>query len=210
LRSGAADKRYSSNLMRQFIHSEISEIVPFDVLEEEHQSDALAWVASGADLCRISKPATPPKHLVSYFAVVDGENILLVDHRNAQLWLPSGGHVEPGEHPRETVVRELLEELGFTASHEIDPPLMITSTETVGLTFGHTDVSLWYVVRGDRSQELTYDEQEFCGVRWFNFAEVPYGRTDPHMRRFVQKLRFNSTIDSDAMHQSFQRWAPYE
>lgn len=175
--------------MRQFIHSEISEIVPFDVLEEEHQSDALAWVASGADLCRVSKPATPPKHLVSYFAVVDEESILLVDHRNAQLWLPSGGHVEPGEHPRETVVRELLEELGLTASHEIGTPLMITSTETVGLTFGHTDVSLWYVIRGDRSQELRYDEQEFNGVRWFNFAEVPYGRTDPHMRRFVQKLK---------------------
>jgi 8-oxo-dGTP diphosphatase len=175
--------------MRQFIHSEISDIVPFDAIEQEHQADALAWVASGITLCRISKPAIPAKHLVSYFAVVDGENILLVDHKNAQLWLPSGGHVEPSEHPRETVLRELFEELGITPLHEIGPPLMITSTATVGLTAGHTDVSLWYVVPGDISQELRYDEQEFSGVRWFNFAELPYERADPHMRRFVQKLR---------------------
>ena len=181
--------------MRQQIHSEIEFIVPLDALEAKHRTDALAWVESGADLCRVTKPATPPKHLVSYFAVVDGENILLVDHKNAQLWLPSGGHVEPGEHPRETVARELFEELGFKASHDIGPPLMITSTETVGLTAGHTDVSLWYVVRGERGQALRYDEGEFNGVRWFDFSEVPYDRTDPHMRRFVQKLRSGRSFE---------------
>ncbi|MEE3919135.1 NUDIX domain-containing protein [Micromonospora sp. BRA006-A] len=31
------------------------------------------------------------------------------------MWLPSGGHVEPGEHPADTVRRELREELGVAA-----------------------------------------------------------------------------------------------
>ncbi len=175
--------------MRQQIFSEIESIVPGDALEAEHREAALAWVESGIELCRLAKPATPPKHLVSYFAVVDGEHILLVDHKNAQLWLPSGGHVEPGEHPRETVARELLEELGFKATHAVGPPLMITTTDTVGLTAGHTDVSLWYVVRAERGQVLQHDEGEFHGVRWFHFLEVPYGRTDPHLHRFIQKLK---------------------
>jgi 8-oxo-dGTP diphosphatase len=177
--------------MRQQIYSEIEFIVPFDTIEAGHRADALAWVESGAELCRLAKPATPPRHLVSYFAVVDGESILLVDHKNARLWLPSGGHVEPGEHPRETVARELFEELGFKATHEIGPPLLITSAETVGLTAGHTDVSLWCVFRGDRGEVLRHDEEEFNSVHWFDFSEIPYGRTDPHMRRFVQKLRSN-------------------
>ncbi|UDF37610.1 UNVERIFIED_ORG: NUDIX hydrolase [Shinella sp. XGS7] len=181
--------------MRQQIYSEIEAIVPLDALEVKHRADALAWVESGAELCRVAKPATPPKHLVSYFAVVDGESILLVDHKNAQLWLPSGGHVEPGEHPRETVARELVEELGFNSAHEIGEPLMITATDTVGLTAGHTDVSLWYVVRGQRAQVIRYDEEEFNGVRWFDFSEVPYDRTDPHMHRFVQKLRSNQSLE---------------
>jgi 8-oxo-dGTP diphosphatase len=80
---------------------------------------------------------------VSYFAVVDEQRVLLVDHRNAQLWLPAGGHVEPHEHPRTTVVRELREELGLVAPHAIGAPVMVTSVSTVGLTAGHTDVCLW-------------------------------------------------------------------
>ena len=148
----------------------------------------MAWIDSGAPLCRTAKPATPPKHLVSYFAIVDGDHILLVDHKSAQLWLPPGGHVEPGEHPRETVTRELEEELGFSAAHEIGVPLMVTCTTTVGVTAGHVDVSLWYVVRAPRAQRISFDEREFAGVCWFHHSEVPPQRSDPHSGRFLAKL----------------------
>ncbi len=178
----------SVNLHRHQIRFEIAAINPVDPLEKQHQADALAWVDSGVELIRQAKPATPPKHLVSYFAVVDGEHILLVDHKNAQLWLPAGGHVETCEHPRETVRRELQEELAFASAHDIGPPLMVTCTETVGLTAGHTDVSLWYVVRAKKSQVMRFDASEFNGVRWFAFAEVPLERSDPHMGRFIAKL----------------------
>lgn len=174
---------------RQHIRHEIASISPLDALEARHRDEALAWVDSGVELIRQAKPATPPQHLVSYFAVVDGAHILLVDHRNAQLWLPAGGHVEPNEHPRETVARELFEELGFAAAHEIGPPLMVTCTETVGLTAGHTDVSLWYVVRAPRSQAIRFDAGEFNGVRWFALVDIPLERSDPHMGRFIEKLR---------------------
>ena len=174
--------------LRDRIRGEIAAITPQDVLETRHIEDALAWVDSGAQLFRIAKPATPPKHLVSYFAVVDDGHILLVDHKNAQLWLPAGGHVEPGEHPRATVLREIKEELGFSPAHEIGPPLMLTITETVGLTAGHTDVSLWYVVQGSRTQAMKFDASEFHAVCWFPFDQVPLDRSDPHLGRFIQRL----------------------
>ncbi|AMP03187.1 NUDIX domain-containing protein [Collimonas pratensis] len=174
--------------LRQQIRTEFSSINPLDALERTQIAAALAWLDSGAELCRLAKPATPPKHLVSYFAVVDDGHVLLVDHKNAQLWLPPGGHVEAGEHPRATVLRELEEELGFTASHAIQPPLLLTVTTTVGLTAGHTDVSLWYIVRASCSQQIHFDESEFNAVRWFRFAEVPLARSDPHMDRFLKKL----------------------
>src|SRR5687767_6375732 len=101
----AAVEQNPSTHMRAVVRAELEAIVPFDALESEHLSDALDWVDSGAELFRVAQPATPPKHLVSYFAVVDSEHILLVDHKNAQLWLPAGGHVEPLEHPRATVER---------------------------------------------------------------------------------------------------------
>lgn len=79
-------------MTRAAIRREVASIQPYDELEKTHRIDALAWIDSGAPLFRTAKPATPPKHLVSYFAVVDGREILLVDHKSAQLWLPPGGH----------------------------------------------------------------------------------------------------------------------
>lgn len=169
--------------------SELRNIRPLDGAEKAHLEDAIAWVESGAPLFRTARPAIPPKHLVSYFAVVDEGNILLVDHKNAQLWLPSGGHVEPDEDPRVTVVRELKEELGLdVAVQDIGPPMMVTVAETGGFTSGHTDVSLWYVVQGDRSSTLEFDEGEFNEVRWFPFSQAPLQRSDPHLGRFLAKL----------------------
>ncbi|MEZ5649444.1 MAG: NUDIX domain-containing protein [Burkholderiaceae bacterium] len=176
--------------MRSLVLAQLKSIDPATAVEAEQLDDAISWVESGAPLCRVEKPATPRKHLVSYFPVVDGEYILLVDHRNAMRWLPPGGHVETGEDPRTTVVRELREELGLEATvGEIPEPLMVSVTETVGHTSGHTDVSLWYTVRRSRSEPLCYDEGEFKSVRWFSFSEVPYERTDPNLERFIAKLR---------------------
>lgn len=174
--------------MRNQIRDEVAAIQPLDDLEREHITEALAWIDSGAELCRLAKPATPAMHLVSYAVIVDDDNVLLVDHRNARLWLPTGGHVEPGEHPRTTAVREIREELGLAAELPIEPPLMITSTVTVGLAAGHTDISLWYVLRADRRQPVRFDPVEFISAQWFALHEVPFERSDPHMRRFIAKL----------------------
>lgn len=174
--------------MRADIRREVELIQPVDELEMATQLDVLAWLDSGVEICRLEKPAHPPKHLISYFAIVDREHILLVDHINAELWLPPGGHVEPGEHPRATVIREALEELSFDGEFLIDRPLFLTLTETVGKTAGHTDVSLWYVLRGHRAADLVFDDSEFRGVRWFHKDEVPLDRTDRNMGRFLNKL----------------------
>jgi 8-oxo-dGTP diphosphatase len=174
--------------MRSAIRQEVASIEPLDGLERAHCEDALAWIDSGAELCRVHKPATPPKHLVSYFVLVDHDYVLLVDHKDAQLWLPSGGHVEPGEHPRATVARELREELGLELGGATEAPLMLTISATVGITAGHTDVSLWYVVNADRGVALEFDAEEFHSVQWFHFSEAPVSRSDPHLERFLGKL----------------------
>ncbi|MDH5672048.1 MAG: NUDIX hydrolase [Myxococcales bacterium] len=174
--------------MRRAIRAEVQSIAPLDEVERETVEQVLRWVDSGASLCRIEKPATPPRHLVSYFVLVDGDHVLLVDHINAERWLPTGGHVEPGEHPRDTVRREVREELGIEHDFLFAEPLLISSVETVGKTAHHTDVSLWYALRGDREQALRYDASEFHSVRWFHRDAIPFGQSDPHMRRFLEKL----------------------
>ena len=172
------------------LHDLVSGLRPYDDLEAAHRTETLAWLAATDDVHRRVKPATPPRHLVSYVVPTDPDSgdVLLVDHRNARLWLPPGGHVEPGEDPGRTAVRELDEELGVAGAAA--EPVFLTVTETVGVDAGHTDVSLWYVATVGRDEPLTVDAGEFAGVRWWTRDEIAAadpGRFDPHLGRFLAK-----------------------
>lgn len=177
--------------IRSKIRSLASQIRPADREEIEHITFVEKWIDSGAEIFRIAKPATPNPHLVAYFLLIDQDKqqLLLVDHKNANLWLPAGGHVEINEDPAETVKRECGEELRIKAEFLFDKPIFLTVTKTVGQTAGHTDVSLWYVLKGNSLHSTDYDKEEFNGVRWFGIDELPYNRSDPHMQRFIKKLK---------------------
>src|SRR5580693_5041128 len=114
----------------------VTGIVPADDLESAHRSDTLRWLGATRDIYRRARPATPPRHLVSYAVLIDPRDLslFLVDHRLAGLRLPPGGHVEPGEDPADTVRREAMEELGITADLSVagPRPALLTVTPTVG------------------------------------------------------------------------------
>lgn len=174
----------------------VASIVPADGIERAHQSDVLAWLDSTDDIYRRVKPATPPWHLVSYAVLVDPRDLslFLVDHILAGLWLPPGGHVEPGEDPAATVCREAMEELGIEADFCVagNRPVFLTMTRTAGLDASHTDVSLWYLISGNRQLPIALDPREFRGGRWWTAAEIgAAGQAlfDPHFSRFIAKIR---------------------
>jgi 8-oxo-dGTP diphosphatase len=175
------------------VHDLVAAVTPLDALESEHIADTLRWLESTDDVFRRSKPATPDRHLVSYVVILDRQNleVLLVDHVNAGLFLPPGGHVEPDEHPAAAARRECREELGIEASFsERAAPFFVTVTTTVGLDAGHSDVSLWFVSDGSRHLEMTVDQVEFRGSRWWTLQEVQSASAegfDPHFQRFIMK-----------------------
>lgn len=175
----------------ELVHELVSRLEPGDDLERRHRDQVLEWLAATDDVFRRVKPAVPPQHLVSYVVPVDPADgsVLLVDHINAGLWLPPGGHVEPDEDPAVTARRETTEELGVDAG--TTTPLFLTVTGTVGIDSGHTDVSLWFVLGLDRETPLTPDAGEFHSVRWWSRAELAAAdpaRFDPHLFRFLAKL----------------------
>jgi len=123
--------------LKSMITALVSDIELTDDLGRKHTRDVLSWLAGTDDIFRRARPLTPSPHLVSYFLLVDrlAGRVLLCDHRLSGLWLPTGGHVEPGEHPLDTVRREAVEELGVTAQPDPefgDRPFFLTMTETVG------------------------------------------------------------------------------
>lgn len=134
-------------------------------------------------------------HLVSYFVVLDEtrRELLLVAHRKAGLWLPTGGHVEPMEDPWDTVTRECREELCIEAAPSAVSgvqPFFLTISQTRGHG-QHTDVSLWYVLRSSAGSITLFDEEEFEAIKWLSPQRVlaePADTLDPHMHRFTRKL----------------------
>lgn len=181
--------------MRDIISREVQAIVPFDQRESLDKQKTLKWIQSGAGLFRIHKPAVPDKHLVVYFVLVDFEaqSILLCDHILANLWLPLGGHVDDGEHPREAAAREAQEELGIQV-HFGDHPLFLTYTTTN--RDHHDDISLWYVLAGSTDMTLDWDPREMRDCKWFAYDEIKAmldAETDPRLKVFVEKLK---TLDN--------------
>ncbi|GAP48261.1 NUDIX hydrolase [Streptomyces azureus] len=181
---------------RGHLLSLVGAIEPWDYLERTHLDATRQWIASGAPLYRVRKPDVPAKHLVSYFVVLDDTRgqLLLVAHRKAGLWLPAGGHVEPGEDPWAAVVRECREELGIEAVASPitgEQPLFLTVTRTQGQR-AHTDVSLWYLLNAGAHTITSYDHSEFNAIRWLTDEQVleePDDLLDPHMHRFTRKLQ---------------------
>jgi 8-oxo-dGTP pyrophosphatase MutT (NUDIX family) len=176
--------------MRNSIYQLISSIKAYDDLENQHKQFALAWIESGADLFRITKPDVPQIHLVSYFAVFNDakSKILLGHHKAADLWLPSGGHVEANEHPADTVKRECLEELDIAAKFAFAAPVFLTVTDVNCNNSTHTDVSLWYALHSDENLAINFCKTEYYAMQFFEFKSIPYPKTDPHMQRFLTKL----------------------
>jgi 8-oxo-dGTP diphosphatase len=175
----------------------VADVTPFDNLGHEHRDATLCWLAGTDDIYRRAKPRTPSPHLVSYFLLVDrpASSVLLCDHRLSGLWLPTGGHVEPGEHPTDTVRREAGEELGIEAQPDPvfgDRPFLLTVTETAEPPeVRHTDVSLWFALSGQVGQRLWPDEREFVEVRWWTASElrgIELDRFEPHLMRALDAL----------------------
>ncbi|HLK78621.1 MAG TPA: NUDIX hydrolase [Streptosporangiaceae bacterium] len=183
--------------LKSLITGLVSGIEPTDDLGQEHRQNTLSWLAGTDDIFRRVKPRTPSPHLVSYFLLVDrpAGSVLLCDHRLSGLWLPTGGHVEPGEHPLDTVRREVVEELGVNAQLDAkfrDRPFFLTMTETAGPPeMRHVDVSIWFALAGRVGQPLNPDQREFAQVRWWTAAEIRHSdldRFEPHLLRALDAL----------------------
>ena len=113
------------------------------------------------------------EHFCSFFLPIDvkSRTIYLVDHIKARMWIPPGGHIEKNESPKDAVVREFKEELGYTLKKEgVDLfTLSITPIEDPKRTCKiHYD--FWYAVFISK-RNFRFLKKEFHDGRWFSFEK---------------------------------------
>jgi len=113
--------------------------VPAEPVEAEDRDailDALGAIDS------ISAPGT---HVTASGVTTSERGVLLLRHRNLDRWMPPGGHVDPGELPFESAVRETLEETGIAAAHPDGRPVLV-HVAVFNSAAGHTHLDLRYLL----------------------------------------------------------------
>lgn len=121
--------------------------------------------------------------VVSAYIFMSGR-VLLIFHRELQLWLPIGGHIELNEDPEEALFREIKEETGL-----LSDDLTILTDKLTGDTPGnkflyrpnfmaihnisasHRHTALIYVLRS-RTFQIALAENEHEQIKWYSLDEI--------------------------------------
>lgn len=129
---------------------------------------------------------------LKYVVIVmkQGEDWVLVRHRERSTWEFAGGHIEAGERPDEAAAREMYEESG-AESYKLYPICIYSvSREEVPASFG-----MLYFAAVDKFGPLQQFEME--EIR--RFREIPEGVTYPgiyptliaRVNEYIKQLRDN-------------------
>ncbi|WP_232701034.1 8-oxo-dGTP diphosphatase [Halobacterium wangiae] len=123
---------------------------------------------------------------------VDGDRVLLIEKKRGVgdgLVNGPGGKLEPGETPRECVVREVREEVGVAVAPE--------KVGELSFTFGDDPFMFVHVYRAD---DPTGDpvETEEARPMWVPLDEIPYNRMWADDRYWVPHLLDRTTFRGHA------------
>lgn len=180
--------------VRAEIGAALRGISAWDAAEDAAITATQALLDRGAPLIR-TRIDQPDPHLVAYLVVTDGARVVLGHHVKSGLWLPPGGHVDPGETPLQAARRECVEELGLALPFVSPQTLFVTLQETVG-PHPHHDLTFWYLLRAERDQSFAYDRSEFRDMVWADHDALPAG-SEPQLPRFFAKLQSTGLVPTE-------------
>jgi 8-oxo-dGTP pyrophosphatase MutT (NUDIX family) len=134
------------------------------------------------------EPHRPPiERQHSAGGIVEREGrILLIATAGGRRWQLPKGHVEEGEAPEQTAIREVREETGVTGVVRAPLPSIQYSFVERGLRRirKHVDYYLLDYVEGS---EADYDRKEVDGAAWFPWAEGVAKLSHANERRVAER-----------------------
>jgi len=140
----------------------------------------------------LSKEESYSDHICAFFVPVNKEKSLvyLGHHIKANDWIPPGGHIQKGELPIETVVREFEEELRYCLKKEeirfFDISVRDLEPNPRHNCKRHYD--FWFAVFID---EINFDylEKEYYDAGWHTFRQADERIKTRQYNNIVQKIK---------------------
>lgn len=87
----------------------------------------------------------------------------------AGTWSSPGGHIDLGETPEQTAIRETMEEVGLT----IERARLVTITNDINEPEQKHYITLWFVAEGIGSEEIQLNPRESTDYGWFALDALP-------------------------------------
>ena len=142
------------------------------------------------------------RDFVATVFIIHDNKVLLVFHKKLQKWLPPGGHIDPGELPEETALREIKEETGLdieiiSEKENLSEVKQLHRPEAIQLENIeetedelHQHIDLFYLARPKTFDIKISHESE--DIRWFSLDDMIKERMPEdiihHARRMFEKM----------------------
>jgi 8-oxo-dGTP pyrophosphatase MutT (NUDIX family) len=98
--------------------------------------------------------------------------VFIGHHIKSGLWIPPGGHIDKGETPQETAVRECKEELATTINGADLTLIDCSYAPIMNRPNCSRHLDLWYALTCLRELPFDYDRGEFHEAGWCNIEEA--------------------------------------
>jgi 8-oxo-dGTP pyrophosphatase MutT (NUDIX family) len=128
-----------------------------------------------------------PVHVTGSGFVTGRRGVLLLRHRLLGIWVQPGGHIDPGEAPWESALRETREETGLDVRFAGGEPRLV-HVDVHQAAKGHTHLDLRYLIdAGDDDPVPPPDESQEIG--WFDWDAAIERAGDDALKSALRALR---------------------
>ncbi len=130
-------------------------------------------------------------HFCSMIAPVHtlSRSIFLTDHIKGKTWMVPGGHIDKGENPKETALRECREEIQYECKEDectlFNVSISPINSEPRGCI---THFDFWYIVEMTEKIDLHFDKREFSDAGWYSYDEAKMKITYPPYVKIIQDI----------------------
>ncbi len=163
--------------------------LPAGALEAQHHRSIIELLSGDGD--PFSRNHFNPGHITAGCFIVDGDRLLLHQHKRLDRWLQMGGHVEGNETPAEAALREGAEESGLPDLELLLDGIFDLDVHAIPAGKGepdHRHFDVRYLARTAVPDAISIDRSESNDLAWVPLDRAAALMNEEASTRVIRKI----------------------